>query len=292
MNPQGAVHGDAVYTQEALDRIITTLMENNPQSNAAPPASQAAIDRLEKKQLDDKMIGTDGKAECTICIDELHKGDEVSVLPCTHWFHGECVVLWLKEHNTCPICRAPIESRGEQNSGPEGSRQPGVSQRPPTPPAPQVRPFLFPGPNIRMGETRTRLDRISRSPRENEERLNAIRNLGGGYQTPDASTSTSTSTSTSATQARRNSMSPPNPRSYSDNPSRASWVRRPSLSRDRDQGGAQTEQGSYFSSGRQNSRDSRSSQQSGQSGQSSGGGHGPLSWLRDHLTRGSGDRRR
>ena len=57
VNPQAAVHGDAVYTQEALDRIITTLMEANPQSNAAPPATQAAIEKLPKKILDEQMVG-------------------------------------------------------------------------------------------------------------------------------------------------------------------------------------------------------------------------------------------
>ncbi|KAK8007113.1 mitochondrial RNA splicing protein-like protein, partial [Apiospora arundinis] len=36
-NPN-AVHGDAVHSLEALDRIITSLMEDYPQSNAAPPA--------------------------------------------------------------------------------------------------------------------------------------------------------------------------------------------------------------------------------------------------------------
>ncbi|KAF3768030.1 hypothetical protein M406DRAFT_275805, partial [Cryphonectria parasitica EP155] len=106
---QDAVHGDAVYSQEALDRIITQLMENSPQSNAAPPASETAINNLLKKKLDKEMTGESGKAECTICLDEMNIGDEVTVLPCKHWFHGECVVLWLNEHNTCPICRAPIE---------------------------------------------------------------------------------------------------------------------------------------------------------------------------------------
>jgi len=110
-NPTSGVHGDAVFSQEALDRIVTQLMEASPQTNAAPPASQTAIENLEKKQVDDEMLGPEGKAECTICIDELKKGDEVSVLPCKHWYHGECVVLWLKEHNTCPICRMPIENR-------------------------------------------------------------------------------------------------------------------------------------------------------------------------------------
>ena len=89
-HPQAA-HGDAVYTQEALDRIITNLMEANPQSNAPPPASENAISSLPKKKLDAEMLGPELKGECTICMDELGMGDEVTVLPCKHWFHEKCM---------------------------------------------------------------------------------------------------------------------------------------------------------------------------------------------------------
>ena len=52
-DPSRAVHGDAVYSQEALDRIITSLMETNQGSNAAPPAAQCAIERIQKMKVDD-----------------------------------------------------------------------------------------------------------------------------------------------------------------------------------------------------------------------------------------------
>ncbi|RYP06217.1 hypothetical protein DL764_003309 [Monosporascus ibericus] len=81
LNPH-AVQGDAVYSQEALDHIITNLMEANPQSNAPPPASEDAIAKLPKKKLDAEMLGPELKGECTICIDEVSVGDEVTVLPC------------------------------------------------------------------------------------------------------------------------------------------------------------------------------------------------------------------
>ncbi|KAI1258874.1 hypothetical protein F5Y18DRAFT_433893 [Xylariaceae sp. FL1019] len=120
INPHAA-HGDAVYSQEALDRIITNLMEANPQSNAPAPAPQDAIASLPKKKLNESMLGDEGKGECTICIDDVKLGDEVIVLPCKHWFHEECASLWLKQHNSCPVCRAAIdgEAAGKpRNSGP------------------------------------------------------------------------------------------------------------------------------------------------------------------------------
>lgn len=129
-NPN-AVHGDAGHSLEALDRIITNLMEANPQSSAAPPASIETISKLPRKNLDEEMLGREIKGRCTVCIDDVGVGDEVVVLPCKHWFHDGCVVLWLKEHNTCPICRASVKGeragqsqRNEAASGLEAGLSP------------------------------------------------------------------------------------------------------------------------------------------------------------------------
>ncbi|KXX82136.1 E3 ubiquitin-protein ligase RING1-like [Madurella mycetomatis] len=249
-NPAAAVHGDAVYTQEALDRIITQLMDASPQTNAAPPASQDAIDNLEKKRVDDQMLGPEGKAECTICIDQISRGDEVAVLPCKHWYHHECVVLWLKEHNTCPICRMPIETRegngnnngnGQQPQQPQHHSQPSSPTNPgPTSPfagasgasATASSPFsLF---SSIPGSSRPRSDRL-RSVRENRERLNSIRNAAG-VGTGSGSDFRRSDLQQPSGLHRRNSLSPPSawPSSDGASASRSARYRSPSLSRDRE----------------------------------------------------------
>jgi E3 ubiquitin-protein ligase RNF115/126 len=108
-------HGDMVFSQEALDRVISQLMEQSNSSNAPPPASEEAIRSLEKKMVDKDMLGTGGKAECSICMDDVALNQEVTVLPCKHWFHGGCVTAWLKEHDTCPHCRKPIEAQSNRH---------------------------------------------------------------------------------------------------------------------------------------------------------------------------------
>jgi E3 ubiquitin-protein ligase RNF115/126 len=60
------------------------------------------------------MLGGDGTAECSICMDNVEIGSDVTVLPCNHWFHGDCVIAWLKEHDTCPHCRKPITNSDDQ----------------------------------------------------------------------------------------------------------------------------------------------------------------------------------
>lgn len=197
----GAVHGDAVYTQEALDRIISQLMEQNPQSNAPPPASEETIANLPRRRLDEEMLGPELRGECTICIDDMNVGDEAVVLPCRHWFHEECVILWLREHNTCPICRAPIDggSAGQPAAATSGAETHLEEQQPSA-----SATGSEPGPSERR---RTNLRQ------RGSERLSSIRD--------EASSGSSWRTS-----SRRNSDSPP--QSNQNNPSRRD--RSPSLS--------------------------------------------------------------
>ncbi|KAL4870080.1 hypothetical protein BDV12DRAFT_166558 [Aspergillus spectabilis] len=101
-------NGDAVYSQEELDRVISTLVEQTGNRSSAPPAPEDAIQALPKKAANEEMLGTEGKAECSICMDSVKTGDEVTVLPCTHWFHPQCIEMWLNQHNTCPHCRRGI----------------------------------------------------------------------------------------------------------------------------------------------------------------------------------------
>lgn len=127
LNPANATHGDAVYTEEALDRVISQFMEAQNGTGAPGPASAAAIDALPKKEADKSMMGNDGKAECSVCMDNVEIGDEVTELPCNHWFHGDCVGAWLKEHDTCPHCRQGIMPKeGESTNTP---RLPGQASR-------------------------------------------------------------------------------------------------------------------------------------------------------------------
>ena len=123
MNPAGAPAGDFVHSQEALDQILSELMNQHQSGNAPGPASAEAIEALPKKPIDDKILGGAAKADCSICMMETNKGDTITLLPCQHWFHPPCVEAWLKEHDTCPICREGIMPKNE--SAGNTARTPG-----------------------------------------------------------------------------------------------------------------------------------------------------------------------
>lgn len=128
LNPANAQHGDAVYTQEALDRVISQLMEANTSGNAPGPASTAAIRSLGRRPLKPSDLDEQtGRAECSICMETVEIGTEVTVLPCQHWFHGECVASWLGEHDSCPHCRRGIMPK---DGGPEAGRSRARDEEP------------------------------------------------------------------------------------------------------------------------------------------------------------------
>ncbi|KAG9256486.1 uncharacterized protein F5Z01DRAFT_672468 [Emericellopsis atlantica] len=289
IDPANAAVGDAVYSQEALDRIISNLMENNSSSNAAPPATDEALAKLDRKPVSKEMLAQETKTECSICIDDLVEGDMALFLPCKHWFHEKCVVMWLKEHNTCPICRTPIEKResgaGGSNDSNTGSRSantsfndPGSSSQAPNA---GVRTYLSwlggGGPSSSNIGTPTGHasgqspipSPSARPPSQSQSRLNEAMRSISARQTAqrdrdrDTGSSTSLSFDTSSMQ-RRNSMSPTSSRAF---PASSSRIRQRSPSR---------------GSGNWATADEESASQSARSG-GDGGSGGPLSWIRGRL---------
>ncbi|CAL5429123.1 unnamed protein product [Camellia sinensis] len=47
-------------------------------------------------------------AVCCICLAKYANNDELRELPCSHFFHKECVDKWLKINALCPLCKAEV----------------------------------------------------------------------------------------------------------------------------------------------------------------------------------------
>lgn len=43
--------------------------------------------------------------DCPICLERLHLSEHCHVLACQHSFHVRCLDQWLRQHDTCPLCR-------------------------------------------------------------------------------------------------------------------------------------------------------------------------------------------
>ena len=71
------------------------------------------------------------KVTCGICLDELQLDEDIIELPCKdkHYFHikkEECpgIYPWLKENNTCPLCRHEFPSEEKEVEQEEISHEP------------------------------------------------------------------------------------------------------------------------------------------------------------------------
>mmetsp|Transcript_31211 Transcript_31211/g.57030 ORF Transcript_31211/g.57030 Transcript_31211/m.57030 type:complete len:257 (-) Transcript_31211:41-811(-) len=51
---------------------------------------------------------------CVVCQEAMPAGSKAKAMPCGHKFHDDCLVVWIKKSNTCPVCRfdeLPSEKR-------------------------------------------------------------------------------------------------------------------------------------------------------------------------------------
>ncbi|XP_040081048.1 E3 ubiquitin-protein ligase DZIP3 isoform X16 [Oryx dammah] len=80
------------------------------QANAAQPSkparrplgSQGSVTQEGANHLDDEE-----EEPCVICHENLSP-DNLSVLPCAHKFHSQCIRPWLMQQGTCPTCRLHV----------------------------------------------------------------------------------------------------------------------------------------------------------------------------------------
>ncbi|XP_054556590.1 E3 ubiquitin-protein ligase DZIP3 isoform X4 [Talpa occidentalis] len=82
-----------------------------PQSNAAQPPKQAwrALTSQSPATWEGANNLDDEEEEepCVICHENLSP-ENLSVLPCAHKFHSQCIRPWLMQQGTCPTCRLHV----------------------------------------------------------------------------------------------------------------------------------------------------------------------------------------
>ena len=89
-----------------IDNIINHIMLHDTNKYGNPPASKKAVENLKKYKINEEKIKEFGfENSCAVCKDEFNIGEECLSMPCNHYFHGDCLIPWLKERNSCPICR-------------------------------------------------------------------------------------------------------------------------------------------------------------------------------------------
>ncbi|KAL9236535.1 hypothetical protein vseg_011191 [Gypsophila vaccaria] len=73
------------------------------------------VSNFPAKKYGDEYFAATESGQCTICLAEYHKEDIVRILPyCGHYFHRNCIDIWLLQHCTCPVCRISLREANEK----------------------------------------------------------------------------------------------------------------------------------------------------------------------------------
>ncbi|KAF2302604.1 hypothetical protein GH714_039450 [Hevea brasiliensis] len=106
-----------------LEQLIQQLAENDPNRYGTPPASESAIDALPTIKITEELLNSEMN-QCAVCKDEFEKGAEAKQMPCKHLYHNDCILPWLKMHNSCPVCRYELPTDdADYESRTHGSRR-------------------------------------------------------------------------------------------------------------------------------------------------------------------------
>lgn len=90
-----------VFLDDGLEQVLTTSISEEPKSQ---PASKESIEKCIHSIMPD-----DSEEVCAICREQFNKSNETIMLHCKHMYHKNCILEWLKEQNTCPICRESLD---------------------------------------------------------------------------------------------------------------------------------------------------------------------------------------
>lgn len=87
-----------------LEELFEQLSANDRRGPA--PASRSAIDAMPTIKISHRHLRSD--SHCPVCHDQFELGSEARQMPCNHIYHSDCIVPWLVQHNSCPVCRQEL----------------------------------------------------------------------------------------------------------------------------------------------------------------------------------------
>lgn len=99
-----------------LEELFEQLSAND--RRGPPPATRSSIDAMPTIKINQRHLRSD--SHCPVCKDKFELGSEARQMPCDHIYHSDCIVPWLVQHNSCPVCRQELPTQGS-SSGYQGS---------------------------------------------------------------------------------------------------------------------------------------------------------------------------
>ncbi|CAN1297357.1 Probable E3 ubiquitin-protein ligase RHC1A [Linum perenne] len=119
-------NGGDYFIGPGLEELFEQLSTNDRRGPA--PASRSSIDALPTIKIAQRHLRSD--SHCPVCKDQFEAGSEARQMPCNHMYHSDCIVPWLEQHNSCPVCRQELPLQGSSSSSNSSTRScPSSSSR-------------------------------------------------------------------------------------------------------------------------------------------------------------------
>eukprot|EP00993_Chasmostoma_nieuportense_P002613 NODE_3394_length_976_cov_10.944641_g3248_i0.p1 GENE.NODE_3394_length_976_cov_10.944641_g3248_i0~~NODE_3394_length_976_cov_10.944641_g3248_i0.p1 ORF type:complete len:296 (+),score=54.38 NODE_3394_length_976_cov_10.944641_g3248_i0:87-974(+) len=96
------------YQTQLREALRQSLDEAQDKPQGAPPASDEDIAHLPTVPYCKEHQDYLDSPTCPVCLTPFRLGTPVTQLPCAHLFCEPCILTWLSEHATCPLCRSMV----------------------------------------------------------------------------------------------------------------------------------------------------------------------------------------
>ncbi|XAO25661.1 hypothetical protein I312_104489 [Cryptococcus bacillisporus CA1280] len=141
-NPNVGNLGDFATSDADFMRILQETFMEAAGPQGPVPANETVIEGLPRFTFDKDYLAKSQFRDCPVCKDDFEIGNEVMLIPCGHIYHPDCLIPWLRQSGTCPVCRFSLVSEDRQpnnqrtpNDGTEHTRN-AEEERPAIPTIP------------------------------------------------------------------------------------------------------------------------------------------------------------
>lgn len=104
-----------------LEEMVGHLAASANEHQGPAPAARPLIDSMPTIKILQRHLRSD--SHCPVCKEKFELGSDARQMPCSHIYHSNCIVPWLLQHNSCPVCRQELPPQGSSSSRPTAANR-------------------------------------------------------------------------------------------------------------------------------------------------------------------------